>query len=296
MLFIYILTIDWRIALLSLATLPVAGIAMVWMLKDSIVRFQRTQDTTKDLNDTAVEYIGGIEVIKVFGKVESSYQRFADAARKNSDSFIDWMYDCIIPFSLGMVIAPATLLAVLPIGAIFTMHGSLSLPDFETEHVKAGRKGRIVLKMNGLHDRRMIDELYRAGSAGVEIDLLMRGICCLVPDQPYSPNIRVTQIVDMFLEHTRIWYFYNDGAEDLYLTSSDWMNRNLNRRIETAAPVLSPSVKREMIDILHIQLQDNVKACRIDAQLRNVFVRNDAPPVRAQQAIYDYIKAKTEGC
>ena len=166
----------------------------------------------------------------------------------------------------------------------------------ETEHVKAGRKGRIILKMNGLHDRRMIDELYRAGSAGVEIDLLVRGICCLVPDQPYSPNIRVTRIVDMFLEHARIWYFYNDGAEDLYLTSSDWMNRNLNRRIETAAPVLFPSVKREIIDILHIQLQDNVKACRIDAQLRNIFVRNDLPPVRSQQVIYDYIQAKTEGC
>lgn len=130
MLFIYILTVDWRIALLSLATLPVAGIAMVWMLKDSSVRFQRTQDTTKDLNDTAVEYIGGIEVIKAFGKVQSSYQRFADAARKNSNSFIDWMYSCIVPFSLSMAIAPATLLAVLPIGAIFTMHGSLSLPDF----------------------------------------------------------------------------------------------------------------------------------------------------------------------
>lgn len=130
MLFIYILSVDWRIALLSLATLPVAGIAMVWMLKDSSVRFQRTQDTTKDLNDTAVEYIGGIEVIKAFGKVQSSYQRFADAARKNSNSFIDWMYSCIVPFSLSMVIAPATLLAVLPIGAIFTMHGSLSLPDF----------------------------------------------------------------------------------------------------------------------------------------------------------------------
>lgn len=166
----------------------------------------------------------------------------------------------------------------------------------ETEHVKAGRKGRIILKMNGLHDRRMIDELYRASSEGVEIDLLVRGICCLVPDQPYSPNIRVTRIVDMFLEHARIWYFYNDGAEDLYLTSSDWMNRNLNRRIETAAPVLSPSVKREIIDILHIQLQDNVKACRIDGQLKNIFVRNDLPPVRSQQAIYDYIQAKTEGC
>ena len=130
MLFIYILTIDWRIALLSLATLPIAGIAMVWMFKDSSIKFQKTQDTTKELNDTAVEYIGGIEVIKAFGKVQSSYQRFADAAQKNSNSFIDWMYDCIVPFSLGMVITPATLLAVLPIGAIFTMHGSLSLPDF----------------------------------------------------------------------------------------------------------------------------------------------------------------------
>lgn len=130
MLFIYILTIDWRMALLSLVTLPIAGIAMAWMFKDSGTRFQKTQDTTKDLNDTAVEYIGGIEVIKAFGKAESSYQRFADAAKENANSFIDWMQDCIVPFSLAMVIAPATLLSVLPIGAIFTMHGSLPLPDF----------------------------------------------------------------------------------------------------------------------------------------------------------------------
>ena len=130
MLFVYLLTIDWRMALLSLATLPVAGIAMMWMMKDSSVRFQRTQNTTKELNDTAVEYIGGIEVIKAFGKAESSYQRFADAARANADSFIEWMQACIIPFSLGMVIAPATLLSVLPVSALFTMHGSLSLPNF----------------------------------------------------------------------------------------------------------------------------------------------------------------------
>lgn len=130
MLFIYILTIDWRMAFLSLATLPIAGIAMIWMFKDSEARFQKTQDTTKELNDTAVEYIGGIEVIKAFGKAESSYQRFADAAKENADSFIDWMKACIVPFSLGMVIAPATLLSVLPIGAAFTMNGSLSLQNF----------------------------------------------------------------------------------------------------------------------------------------------------------------------
>lgn len=130
MLFIYILTIDWRMALLSLTTLPIAGIAMAWMFKDSNVRFQKTQTTTKELNDTAVEYIGGIEVIKAFGKAESSYRRLADAAKENANSFIEWMKACIIPFSFGMVITPATLLSVLPVGAVFTMNGSLSLTNY----------------------------------------------------------------------------------------------------------------------------------------------------------------------
>jgi ATP-binding cassette subfamily B protein IrtA len=130
MLFIYILTIDWRMAFFSLATLPIAGIAMVWMFKDGSVRFQKTQMTTKVLNDTAVEYIGGIEVIKAFGKAESSYKRFADAAKENANSFIEWMKASIVPFSLSMTIAPATLLSVLPIGAIFTMNGSLYLTDY----------------------------------------------------------------------------------------------------------------------------------------------------------------------
>ncbi|WP_455637757.1 RNA degradosome polyphosphate kinase [Parabacteroides sp.] len=164
----------------------------------------------------------------------------------------------------------------------------------EIEHVKEGRRGRIVLKMNGLHDQNMINELYRASESGVEIDLIVRGICCLVPGQPYSANIRVTRIVDMFLEHSRIWYFYNDGAENLYLTSADWMRRNLNRRIETAFPILVPEIKQEVIDILEIQLRDNVKACQIDEQLRNNFKRDDAPvKVRSQLAIYEYLKNKT---
>ena len=164
----------------------------------------------------------------------------------------------------------------------------------EIDHVQAGGKGRIILKMNGLHDQQMIDMLYRASEAGVEIDLIVRGICCLVPDQPYSRNIRVTRIVDMFLEHARIWYFYNEGQDELFLTSADWMRRNLNRRIETAFPILDPEIKQEVIDILHIQLQDNVKACWLDSELRNCFKRERATssPVRAQLAIYDYLKKK----
>ena len=130
MLFIYIMAIDWRMALSSLATLPIAAIAIIWMFKDSNEQFQNTQTKTKILNDTAVEYIGGIEVIKAFGKAESSYERFVDAAKENASSFIEWMRSCIIPFSIGIVIAPATLLSVLPIGAIFTMNGSLNLTDY----------------------------------------------------------------------------------------------------------------------------------------------------------------------
>ena len=164
----------------------------------------------------------------------------------------------------------------------------------EIEHVKQGRKGRIVLKMNGLHDQNMINELYHASENGVEIDLIVRGICCLVPGQPYSANIRVTRIVDMFLEHSRICYFYNDGREDVFLTSADWMRRNLNRRIETAFPILVPEIKQEVIDILKIQMRDNVKACLIDGQLRNNFKHNDDPvKVRSQLAIYEYLKNKS---
>lgn len=164
----------------------------------------------------------------------------------------------------------------------------------EIEHVEQGRRGRIVLKMNGLHDQNMINELYHASECGVEIDLIVRGICCLVPGQSYSANIRVTRIVDMFLEHSRIWYFYNDGKEDLYLTSADWMRRNLNRRIETAFPILVPEIKEEVIDILKIQMRDNVKACLIDGELHNNFKWDDSPvKVRSQLAIYEYLKNKS---
>ncbi|WP_106830666.1 RNA degradosome polyphosphate kinase [Parabacteroides pacaensis] len=173
--------------------------------------------------------------------------------------------------------------------------GVLQMIEREIEHVQAGRKGRIILKMNGLHDQTMINALYRASENGVEIDLIVRGICCLVPNQPYSKNIRVTRLVDMFLEHSRVWYFYNDGKEDLFLASADWMKRNLNRRIETAFPILDKDIKQEIIHILDIQLQDNVKACRLDENLHNNF-KQDTNPVktRAQVAIYEYLKKKQE--
>lgn len=163
----------------------------------------------------------------------------------------------------------------------------------EIEQAKKGGIGRIMLKMNSLEDKEMIDALYRASEAGVKIDLIVRGICCLVPNQLYSKNITITRIVDAYLEHSRVWYFYNEGKEEVYLTSADWMERNLHRRIETAFPILSESLKREVIDILKIQLSDNQSAVWIDENLQNVFKHDDNPPVRAQQAIYEYLKGKT---
>jgi polyphosphate kinase len=156
----------------------------------------------------------------------------------------------------------------------------------EINHAKEGEQTHIILKMNGLQDHAMIDELYKASEAGVKIDLIVRGISCIVPNQLYSKNIRVTRIVDMFLEHSRIWYFYNKGKEDLYLTSADWMKRNLYRRIETAFPVLDKKIKQTIIRILEIQLNDNVKACFIDENLNNVFKHSSGKTVNTQHDIY----------
>lgn len=168
----------------------------------------------------------------------------------------------------------------------------------EIEHVRNGGIGYIILKMNSLEDKGMIDALYRASEAGVKIDLIIRGICCLVPGQSFSKNITVTRIVDAYLEHSRVWYFFNGGEEDIYLTSADWMQRNLHRRIEVAFPIHTESLKREIIDILKIQLVDNQSAVWIDENLKNVFKRDaapvDVPPVRAQQAIYEYLKKLSE--
>lgn len=165
--------------------------------------------------------------------------------------------------------------------------------EVEIREAKAGREARVILKMNALQDPAMIDELYRAGEAGVQIDLIVRGICCLIPGQAYSRNIRVTRIVDGFLEHARVWYFHQAGKPKVFIGSPDWMSRNLYRRIEAVVPVLDEKLKQEMLDMLRIQLADNRKAVWVDGELRNQFKRDpDAEPVRAQHTFYEYLKAK----
>ncbi len=160
----------------------------------------------------------------------------------------------------------------------------------EMELAKQGKPARIILKMNGLQDSEMIRHLYEASQAGVKIDLIVRGINCLVPNQPYSRNIRVVRIIDSYLEHARIWYFHAGGKDDIFISSADWMKRNLNRRIESACPISDPRLKHEILSILETQLQDNTKACLIDEELNNNYIRNGLPPIRSQRLRYDFLK------
>ena len=131
----------------------------------------------------------------------------------------------------------------------------------EVKHIKAGKKGRIIVKMNALVDPKIIDELYKASQAGVQIDLIIRGICCLRPGVPnLSENIRVVSVIGRFLEHSRVFYFHNDGSDRYYIGSADWMPRNLDRRVEALVPIEDPSLQRELTEIMDICLQDNRQA------------------------------------
>ena len=131
----------------------------------------------------------------------------------------------------------------------------------EIEHCREGKTGRIVAKMNSLVDQQVIQTLYQASQAGVEIDLIVRGICCLRPGIPeFSDKIRVISIIGRFLEHSRIFYFHNNGEEEIYIGSADWMTRNLSRRVEAVTPIESPEIFRDLQEILGVMLADNRKA------------------------------------
>ena len=161
----------------------------------------------------------------------------------------------------------------------------------EAEHAKAGRPARLIVKINSLVDQTLIEELYAASQTGVQIDLIVRGICCLRPGVPgLSERIRVISIVDRFLEHARIFYFANDGDPEYLLASADWMPRNLDRRMEIAFPVIDPWLQAQLQEILEVQLADTVKARELlpDGRSRRVQIEG-TPPVRSQERLYELI-------
>ncbi|SHN43411.1 polyphosphate kinase 1 [Chitinophaga sp. CF418] len=163
----------------------------------------------------------------------------------------------------------------------------------EIENARAGKPAKITIKLNNLQEKEMIASLYAASQEGVQIDLIARSICCLMPEQPESSNIRVRRIVDRYLEHARVFIFHNNGNEEVYMGSADWMNRNLHRRIEVCFPVYDPQLQEQLKEIIRLQLADNTNAVKLDAEIRNIDIvpEEGATRVNAQQAIYQYIQS-----
>ncbi|MBU4537090.1 MAG: polyphosphate kinase 1 [Weeksellaceae bacterium] len=164
--------------------------------------------------------------------------------------------------------------------------------DREIEEAKAGRKAEMIIKTNSLSDRSLIEKLYEAAMAGVVIKLIVRGIYCAVNQKDFKQKIQAVSIVDEYLEHARVMYFYNKGNEDIYISSADWMTRNLDYRIEASAKITQKNLKKEVKDLLEIQLSDNVKARILDKKLRNEYVKAGETEFRSQLETYHYLKNK----
>ncbi len=170
----------------------------------------------------------------------------------------------------------------------------IGLIQKEIENAKAGKEAKIIIKMNSLQDQAMIKLLYEASNAGVIVQMIIRGICSLVTDKKnFSENIEAIGIVDRFLEHARVFVFHNNGKELMYLSSADWMVRNLNHRIETAFPIYDKAIKNEINEALDLQWNDNVKARLLDGQLKNEYIKGEADiALRSQHEIYFKLKRR----
>ncbi len=164
--------------------------------------------------------------------------------------------------------------------------------DQEITEAKAGRKAYIIVKVNSLSDKEMIKKLYDAATAGVKIDLIIRGIYCATNQKTFKLQMNAISIVDEYLEHARVMYFYNAGREQLFISSADWMTRNLDHRIEAAVKITSKKIKEDLKEMLQIQLNDNVKARILNNSLSNHYVENKKAPCRSQIEIYNYLRKK----
>ena len=161
----------------------------------------------------------------------------------------------------------------------------------EMQHAREGKPARVLLKLNNLVDADMIRKLYAASKAGVQVDLIVRGICSLVPGvKGMSENIQVRSVIGRYLDHARILVFANDGHPLYFLSSADWMTRNLDRRVEVSVPILDPLLQSDIATYLEMQLQDTVKARRIDKRMTNAFVRPKGQklPLNSQEAMYQF--------
>ena len=177
----------------------------------------------------------------------------------------------------------------------YTRSALLKLIQTEIDNVQTGKVAGIKLKLNSLSDFILIDKLYEAGMAGVKIQLIVRGICSLIPGVPgMSENIEAISIVDKFLEHPRVYIFENAGDSKIYISSADWMTRNMDYRVEVSCPIYDENIKQEIMDTFMISWNDNVKARIHSINQDNAYRRNNKPALRSQFALYEYYQNKLE--
>lgn len=166
----------------------------------------------------------------------------------------------------------------------------LSLIDREIKLAKQGQSASIIIKMNNLEERVMIDKLYEASQSGVNIQLIIRGICCVVPGVAgLSENISIKRIVDRYLEHGRVFIFNNNGNPEIFMGSADWMNRNIYHRIEVCFPLYDTAIKQQITALINLQLSDNMQAVKIDQHLNQIKPQITGEAVQSQKAIYQYL-------
>jgi len=177
----------------------------------------------------------------------------------------------------------------------YTRTAIIKLITTEIENAQAGKPSGIKLKLNSLSDFTLIDKLYDASRAGVKIKLIVRGICSLIPGVPgMSENIEAISIIDKFLEHPRVYIFENAGNNKIYISSADWMTRNMDLRVEVSCPIYDEDIKNEILDTFNISWEDNVKARVYCLDQDNAYRRNDQPKIRSQFALYEYYQKKLE--
>jgi polyphosphate kinase len=169
----------------------------------------------------------------------------------------------------------------------------LDLIDEEINNANNGLEASITIKLNNLEEKQLISKLYEASNAGVKINLIVRSICCLMPNVAgQSENINIKRIVDRYLEHGRVFIFHNNGYNKIYLGSSDWMNRNIYRRIEVCFPIHDEALKSEIQHIVQLQLNDNVNAVQLDSEINNIPIIPSGEKVQSQKSIYELLSTQ----
>lgn len=226
---------------------------------------------------------------------ESNAKVYADHCLLTSNrsimSDVNRMFNYIEHYKTGTHFLKACT-TLLP-SPIFVRKELLKLIRNEVKAAKRGKQALIIAKMNSFSDEELINELYEAAREGVEIKLIIRGIFCMVTEQgKFKKPVTAISIVDEYLEHARVWVFHNGGKEKIFISSADWMIRNLDHRVEVTCPVLDERLKAELRDILDIQLKDNVKARWLNNELNNEYVQTENETIRSQVETYNYLQQK----